>query len=90
MTSHITTEYVENFKKLCHENTDRKRQHEELWKIRKKKDEADVVKIVDTVMQQWNPFDIDTVPTLLINIVTGKVTTPEVQNSLTTFLAVEV
>ena len=60
MTRHITAEYVESFKELYHGNTDRKRQHEELGKVREKKDEAGVVKIMYRVMQQWNPFDIDT------------------------------
>ena len=60
MTQHITAEYVESFKELYHGTTDRKRQHEELGKVREKKDEAGVVKIMYRVMQQWNPFDIDT------------------------------
>ena len=41
---HITAEYIESFKELCHWNTDRKRQHEDLGNIRKKKDEADVLR----------------------------------------------
>ncbi|KAL8573648.1 hypothetical protein ACOMHN_007201 [Nucella lapillus] len=45
---------------------------------------SDVGKIIDALVGQYqNPFDLETVPTSLINIVTGQVATQEVEESLT-------
>ncbi|KAL8561134.1 hypothetical protein ACOMHN_033717 [Nucella lapillus] len=49
-----------------------------------KRDASDVGKIIDALVGQYqNPFDLETVPTSLINIVTGQVATQEVEESLT-------
>ena len=53
---------------------------------RKNKDENDVLKILNHVLEHQNPFDMATVPSNLINIVTGQVTSSEVQASLGSFL----
>ena len=49
-----------------------------------KGDASDVGKIIDFLVGQYqHPFDLETAPTSLINIVTGQVATQEVKESLT-------
>ncbi len=49
-----------------------------------KKDTSYKGKIIDALVGQYqNPFDLETVPTSLINIVTGQVAAQEVEKSLT-------
>ena len=58
--------------------------HEELGSSRMQRDASDVGKIIDalvTVGQYQNPFDLETVPTSVISIVTGQVATQEVEES---------
>ena len=58
--------------------------HEELGRSRMKNDPSDVGEINDDLMSQYqNPFYLETVPTSLINIVTGQDATQEVDESLT-------
>jgi hypothetical protein len=58
----------------------------ELAKMRVLKDETDVTKVIDLITQNQNPFDLDTVPPKLVNIITGQVASPEVAKSLHGFL----
>ena len=50
------------------------------------RDEQDVCKIVQAVSQFQNPFQLDSVPSKLINIATGQVASDQVGNSLKSFL----
>ena len=56
--------------------------HKELGSSKMKRDASDVGKIIDALVGQYqNPFDLETVPTSVINIVTGQVATQEVEES---------
>lgn len=85
-TRHVTAEYVESFTSLCNTGVKDRETHPELGKARMARDEADVCKIVETASQYQNPFDLDTVPSDLINIATGRVASNDVAQSLNTFL----
>ena len=78
MTRHVTAEYFDAFRTMCHQSSDKKRIHGELGKSRKLKDKSDVAKVVDVLDQNQNPFDLETVPPMLINIITGQVDSVEV------------
>jgi hypothetical protein len=84
MTRHVTAEYAQSFKSIFDFNQNR--QHAELGKSRIARDEADVIRIMETITQNENPFDLQTVPPDLINIVSGQVATSDVADSLATFL----
>ena len=88
MTRHIASEFANAFQVLCHDESQRQRMHEGLWKSRKTGDESDVQKVVGIITGNRNPFDIKTVPSKLVYINTGQVASPEVANSLTGFLDV--
>ncbi|KAL8601861.1 hypothetical protein ACOMHN_020596 [Nucella lapillus] len=83
ITRHVTGSYAEAMKMMC-TTASRPDIHEELGSSRMKRDASDVGKIIDALVGQYqNPFDLETVPTSLINIVTGQVATQEVEESLT-------
>ena len=84
ITRHITAEYKEAFKSLTHSEAKSNQQHQELGKSRLTKDELDVARIMDVASQCQNPFDLQTVPSELINISTGHVASDELSNSLCT------
>ena len=86
ITRHITAEYKVAFKALCTVGTKTNKAHEELGKARITRDERDVCRIMDAAQQYQNPFDLNTVPSELINISTGHVASAEVSRSLGTFL----
>ena len=84
-TRHVTSEYVQLFRSMCitHHGCDK---HEELGKARMEKDENAVCQIINTVCQYQNPFDVNTIPSELINITTGQIASPEVRKSMVSFL----
>ena len=49
------------------------------------RDEQDVTKIMESVSNTQNPFDLHTVPDELVNIATGQVASQEVSNGLQHF-----
>ena len=83
LTRHITAEYNVAFKSMLScEKEDQ--HHPDFGPSRTERDQSDVVKILDGVLNQFeNPFDLSTVPESLINITTGKVATKEIENSFT-------
>ena len=83
-TRHVSAEYAEAFETLCHSKSETVKHHEQ-EKARIAKDEEDVCKIIHAASRFHNPFDIETVPTELVNIATGQVASPEVRKSLTSF-----
>lgn len=86
-TRHITAQYTEAFKELCHGNSEiASTHHAEHGKTRIIRDEQDVTKIVEYVSNTQNPFDLCTVPDELVNIATGQVASQEVSNGLRHFL----
>ncbi len=83
VTRHVTGFYTEAMKIMC-TIASTPETHEEHSSSRMKKDASDVGKIIDALVGQYqNLFDLETVPTSLINIVTGHVATQEVEKSLT-------
>ncbi len=83
VTRHVTGSYAEPMKIMC-TIASTPDTHEQLGSSRMKKDASDVGKIIDASVGQYQtPFDLETVPTSLINIVTGQVATQEVEKSLT-------
>jgi hypothetical protein len=83
-TRHITAEYVEAF--TAKEISGNDKPHQELSKARRERDENDVLKIVDNAANIQNPFDLDTVPKELTNIIIGQAASKEVRESLNNFL----
>ena len=74
VTRHITAQYTEAFKELCHSNKEEKiTNHSEHGQTRMARDERDVVKIEEYVRSTQNPFDLETVPDELVNVTTGQV-----------------
>ena len=88
MTRHVTSEFANAFHMLCQDDSNKGRKHEELGTSRKKRDQFDVQKIVDTILNCQNPFDLETVPSELTNIITGQFASPEITKYLTQFLDV--
>ena len=86
MTRHVTTAYVDAMKELC--DTDRKspKGHQEHGASRMDRDERDIQKIMETVEQKQNPFDLDSIPEELINIASGQVASENVARQLSSFL----
>ena len=63
VTRHITAQYTEAFKELCHSNKEAKiTNYAEHGKTRMARDERDVAKIAEYVRSSQNPFDLETVP----------------------------
>ena len=87
LSRHVTAEYREAFQTLCNSTDASNRFHEELGKSRMTRDENDVQKIQETIQAKQNPFDLDTVPSDLINIVSGQVADAKVTEDLATCLA---
>ena len=80
-TRHITGEYSQAVKSL-HSSEQVTEHHPELG-TRQSRDSNDVAKIKDSIITHFqNPFDLEEVPSDLINIVTGQVASTEVQESL--------
>ena len=74
VTRHVTGSYAEAMKMMC--TTTRPDIHEELGSSWMKRDASDVGKIIDAMVDQYqNLFDLENVPTSLINIVTGQIAT---------------
>jgi hypothetical protein len=83
LTRAVTGEYSQSFKEMCQTAKARK-SHEELGTTRRGKDQNDVTRIKGFISEQCqNPFDLDSVPTKLVNITTGQVATEDVEKSLT-------
>ena len=81
LTSHVTGFYADAMGIMC-TTTSRPDIHEELGSSRMKRDASDVGKIIDALEGQYqNPFDLETVPTSVINFVAGQVATQEVEES---------
>ena len=73
MTRHITGSYSEAMKEMC-TTAARADDHEEIRSSRLAKDVTDVDKISDALISQFqNPFDLETVPSALVNINISKV-----------------
>ncbi len=84
MTRHVTGAYSEALKQMCTQpsTTDI---HEDLSKARLARDVSDVNKVVDALTTQYqNPFALDTVPSTLVNIISGQVASKEIEDGLTT------
>jgi hypothetical protein len=60
--------------------------HKELNPTRQTRDTQDVNKILDILDQCQNPFDLETVPTRLVQIKTGRIANQAVEESLCEFL----
>ena len=70
-------------KQMC-TTTSAPHSHEELSRSRLARDVSDVGKVVKALQSQYqNPFDLQNVPSALINIVTGQVASKDVGDSLT-------
>ena len=83
VTQHVTAQYTEAFKELCGEDTEvASTSHTEHGKTRMVRDEQDVTKIMESVSNTQNPFDLHTVPDELVNIATGQIASQEVSNGL--------
>ena len=84
LTRHITGSYSEAMKEMCTAAKGAEG-HQELGAARLSRDAADVEKIHNTIATQYhNPFDLDTVPSSLVNIVTGQIASKSMEKSLTT------
>lgn len=83
LTRHVTGEYSEAFKEMCHGASSDK-PHDELGNSRLQRDRSDVNRIKEYISNQCqNPFDLDSVSQSLVNITTGQVASREVEKSLT-------
>ena len=88
-TRHITAQYAEALKEVCQNSKQTSaKNHAEHAKTRMARDEQDIIKIVEYVAESHNPFDVDTVPTELVNITTGQVASREVSIGSGNFLEV--
>ena len=86
VTRHTTAEYADAFKTLASDSQEQNLKHKELGKHRMSRDESDVQKVIDVITKNQNPFDLNTVPSELTNIITGRVASTEVARSLNKFL----
>ena len=86
MTRHATTEYTAAMLSLCDLGKTTTREHYELGHTRVDHDELDVAKLLDMLIGFQNPFDLDTVPAELTNIVSGQVASSKVSKCLTNFV----
>ena len=83
-TRHVTATYSEALKGMCNTRSSTDETHAELGSSRLTRDASDVQTICDALNSDYqNPFDLDTVPTALINIITGQVASQDVEDSLT-------
>ena len=81
-TRHITGEYAQPMRMLY--SSDEEESHKELGASRQARDVSDVKRIEDAIVNQYqNPFDLNTVPCEMINLITGQVATKEIEKSLT-------
>jgi len=87
VTRHITEQYTEAFKELCHSNKEAKiTNHSEHGQTTMARYERDVVKIEEYVRSTQNPYDLETVPDELVNVTTGQVASREVSDGLSNFM----
>lgn len=86
MTRHVTTAYVDAMKELCDTDDQSSKAHKEHGASRMDRDERDIQKIMETVEQRQNPFDLDSIPEELINIASGQVASEKVAKELSSFL----
>lgn len=85
ITRHVTAEYCESFKSLCNTTERSNPHHAETNTGRMKRDENDVQKIQEFIASHQNPFDLETVPSEMIHIISGKIADCDVSLSLKTF-----
>lgn len=84
VTRHATSQYSESFKELCGGKS-LGRSHDELGQTRKARDRNDVLSVIAYITDSCeNPFDLNSVPSELVNISSGKIATKPVVQSLTT------
>ncbi|KAG1676656.1 hypothetical protein GQR58_014151 [Nymphon striatum] len=82
LTRYVTGEYSEAFKDICVKHGF-SLFHDELGNARMQQDRKDATNIKEFIQSQCqNPFDLDNIPSTLVNITTGQVATPEVEKSL--------
>ncbi|KAG1673357.1 Ankyrin-1 [Nymphon striatum] len=82
LTRHVTGEYSEAFKDIC-VNHGFSLFYDELGNARMQQDRKDATNIKEFIQSRCqNPFDLDNIPSTLVNITTGQVATPEVEKSL--------
>ena len=86
MTRHVTTEYVDAMKELCSKQAHGSQFHHEHGPARTSRDEADIQKIMEIVETNQNPFDLESVPGGLVNIISGQVASEKVAKDLSCFL----
>jgi hypothetical protein len=88
MTRHAPVEFANAFITLCTDTQCVRKKHGE--KGGKpgliNKDESDVAKVVEVILQNQISFDVDSVSSTLFNIISGQVASPAVANSLAGFL----
>ena len=83
LTRHIIAEYSVAFKSMTSSEGETDH-HPEFGSSRNARDHSDVLKVLDGCLNQFeNPFDLESVPTGLVNITTGKVAPKEIEASLT-------
>ena len=82
LTRHISSCYSDRLRELCVASK-LPRGHEESGATRKSIDQQDVAKIKCYINEQCHrPFDLDDVPSDLVNITTGQVASKEVEKSM--------
>ena len=86
MTRHVSAEYLDGLREMCKTTGRTETSHKECGKSRMARDEKDVRQIMEIAENCQNPFDLDSVPPQLINIITGQVASEAVEKSLDTFL----
>ena len=83
LTRHIVAEYTVAFKSMTSSEGETD-YHPDFGSSRNARDHSDVLKVLDGCLNQFeNPFDLESVPTGLVNITTGKVAPKETEASLT-------
>ena len=83
LTRHIVAEYIVVFKSMTSSEGETDH-HPDFGSSRNARDHSDVLKVLDGCLNQFeNPFDLESVPTGLVNITTGKVAPKKIEASLT-------
>ena len=83
LTRHIVAEYTVAFKSMTSSEGETDH-HPDFGSSRNARDHRDVLKVLDECLNQFeNPFDLESVPTSLVNITTCKAAPKEIEASLT-------
>jgi len=83
VTRHSTAQYSESFEQLCGGKS-QDRVHDELGKTRLVRDRTDVQSVIDFITENCEkPFDLESIPSKLVNIASGQIASKPVEQSLT-------